>query len=30
MNDAEMTALPENRRGAFTAARAIFHAYKDK
>jgi glyoxylase-like metal-dependent hydrolase (beta-lactamase superfamily II) len=30
MNDAEMSALPENRRGAFTTARAIFTAYKDK
>jgi len=30
MNDAEMTALPENRRGAFTAARNIFTAYKGK
>jgi glyoxylase-like metal-dependent hydrolase (beta-lactamase superfamily II) len=25
-----MSALPENRRGAFTTARAIFTAYKDK
>ena len=30
MNDAEMNALPENRRGAFTTARNIFNAYKDK
>jgi len=30
MSDAEMTALPENRRGAFTTARDIFNAYKDK
>ena len=30
MNDTEMTALPENRRGAFTTARNIFNAYKDK
>jgi len=30
MNDAEMTALPENRRGAFTTARNIFDAYNDK
>jgi glyoxylase-like metal-dependent hydrolase (beta-lactamase superfamily II) len=28
MNDAEMTALPENRRGAFTTARNIFKAYQ--
>jgi len=28
MSDAEMTALPENRRGAFTTAREIFAAYK--
>jgi glyoxylase-like metal-dependent hydrolase (beta-lactamase superfamily II) len=30
MNDAEMKALPENRRGAFTTARNIFNAYKGK
>ena len=30
MNDAEMAALPENRRGAFTGARNIFDAYKGK
>ena len=30
MNDAEMMALPENRRGGFTAVRNIFNAYKDK
>jgi glyoxylase-like metal-dependent hydrolase (beta-lactamase superfamily II) len=30
MNDAEMMALPENRRSAFTGARNIFNAYKGK
>jgi glyoxylase-like metal-dependent hydrolase (beta-lactamase superfamily II) len=30
MNDAEMMALPENRRGGFTTVRNIFNAYKDK
>ena len=30
MNDTEMMALPENRRSAFTSARNIFNAYKDK
>ena len=30
MNDAAMMALPENRRSAFTDARNIFNAYKDK
>ena len=30
MNDAEMNALPENNRSAFTSARNIFNAYKDK
>ena len=28
MSDAEMTALPENRRGSFTTARNIFSSYK--
>ena len=28
MSDAEMSALPENRRGAFTTARTIFTSYK--
>ena len=28
MSDAEMSALPENRRGSFTAARNIFASYK--
>ena len=30
MSDAEMMALPENRRGAFTGARDIFNAYQGK
>ena len=30
MNDAAMSALPENRRGSFTTARNIFNVYKDK